>query len=367
MRVLHVIDSLNRGGAEVMLTAMAPRFRTRGVTCDVMALVRRASPLERLLVDRGVHLRYTDVSKLYSPRQIFALSKLLDGYDLIHVHLFPAQLWTVMAAARSRWSAPLVTTEHNTENARRRWWWFRTADTWMYSHYKGIACISEAVRNNLVRWCPDTAERIVVIPNGIPLDEFENAQAAELADVPSDVVRLLFVGRFMAQKDHATLLRALVAVPNAHLLLVGDGPLRLQLEQMARSLGIRNRITFLGWRQDVAAVLKASDIYVHPTHSDGFGIAACEAMAAGLPVLASDVPGLAQLVAGAGILFPEGDDKALAHHLNALIRSSDRQREMSQASLRRARQFSVENTVDGYIRMYESVLQASVTQVAEAR
>jgi glycosyltransferase involved in cell wall biosynthesis len=206
-----------------------------------------------------------------------------------------------------------------------------------------------------------------VIPNGIPLDEFENAQPAELADVPRDMIRLVFVGRCMAQKDHATLLRALVAVPNAHLLLVGDGPLRLQLEQMARLLGIRNRITFLGWRQDVAAVLKASDIYVHPTHSDGFGIAACEAMAAGLPVLASDVPGLAQLVAGAGILFPEGDDKALAHHLNALIRSSDRQREMSQASLRRARQFSVENTVDGYIRMYESVLQASVTQVAEAR
>ena len=68
------------------------------------------------------------------------------------------------------------------------------------------------------------------------------------------------------------------------------------------------------------AVLKASDIYVHSTDSDGFGIAACEAMAAGLPVVASDVPGLAQLVAGAGILFPPGDDKVLARHTNGFDR-----------------------------------------------
>ena len=79
---------------------------------------------------------------------------------------------------------------------------------------------------------------------------------------------------------------------------------------MAQSLGIAERVTFLGWRSDVASVLKASDIYVHSTDAEGFGIAACEAMAAGLPVVASDVPGLAQIVKGAGILFPAGDDKA---------------------------------------------------------
>ncbi|HEX3437648.1 MAG TPA: glycosyltransferase family 4 protein, partial [Pseudacidobacterium sp.] len=94
-------------------------------------------------------------------------------------------------------------------------------------------------------------------------------------------------------------------------------------------------------------------------HSDGFGIAACEAMAAGLPVVASNVPGLAQVVAGAGILFPPGDDKTLAQYLNALIESPEKQREMGRASLQRARQFSVENTVDCCIRMYESVLQDS--------
>jgi glycosyltransferase involved in cell wall biosynthesis len=366
MRVLHVIDSLNRGGAEVMLTAMAPRFRARGVTCEVAALLRRPSPLEHSLVDQQIRLQYTGVHRLYSPRQIAVLANVIDGYDIVHVHLFPAQLWTVLAAAWSRPHIPLVTTEHNTWNARRRWW-FRPLDRWMYPHYERIACISDATAESLTRWCPSVSEKITVIPNGIPLDKFENAQPATLADVPRDLTRLVFVGRFEAQKDHPTLLRALAAVPAARLLLVGDGPLRHQLEQMAQSLGIKNRVSFLGWRSDVAAVLKASDIYVHSTHSEGFGIAACEAMAAGLPVVASDVPGLAQLVAGVGLLFPDADDKALARHLITLMKSPAQRREMSRTGVQRARQFSVENTVDRCIQMYESVLGTRVPQAEEVR
>jgi glycosyltransferase involved in cell wall biosynthesis len=154
-------------------------------------------------------------------------------------------------------------------------------------------------------------------------------------------------------------LRALAQVPQAQLLLVGDGELRTQLEAMARSLCITDRVVFLGRRTDVAGVLKASDVYVHSTHSDGFGIAACEAMAAGLPVIASDVPGLAELVRGAGVLFPVGDDHALARELTAVLSSPQRWREMSAASQQRAKCFSIEKTVDAYVEMYESVSQPS--------
>ena len=356
MRVLQIIDSLNLGGAEVMLTAMAPRFRTRGVACDVVVLLRTSSPLEPAFQEQNVILRYTNVTKLYSPRQIFSLAKLMHGYDIIHVHLFPAQVWAILAAVCSHSNVPLVSTEHNTWNNRRDWP-LRRFDQWMYSYYKQIACNSEATAEELVRWCPNIATRIRVIPNGIPIRAFEDAEPIELPNIPSDAARIIFVGRFDPQKDHATILRALPSVLNAHLLLVGDGPLRPQLQEMAHSLGIADRITFLGRRNDIPGLLKASHLYVHSTTSDGFGIAACEAMAAGLPVLASDVPGLAQLVLGAGILFPVGDDKALARHLTTLIESPELRSEMSQASVRRARQFSIEHTVDGCIRMYESVLQ----------
>ncbi len=363
MRVLQIIDSLKLGGAEVMLTAMAPRFRTRGVVCDVGVLKRTQSPLERSFREQNVTLFYTNVSRLYSPRQIFSLTKFIAGYDIIHVHLFPAQLWAALAVASLGTGTPLVSTEHNT----RHRWRMRRFDQWMYSFYQHIACISDATAEELVRWCPTTAGKISVIPNGIRLDACETARSAKLPNVPRDVTRLIFVGRFDTQKDHDTILRALVSVPNAHLLFVGDGPKRAKLEGLAQSLGVAQRVTFLGRRTDVAAVLKASDIYVHSTNSDGFGIAACEAMAAGLPVVASDVPGLAELVAGTGILFPVGDDKALAHHLVTLIESPGLRREMSQASVRRARQFSIENTVDGCIRMYQLVLRVGAAPVVETR
>jgi glycosyltransferase involved in cell wall biosynthesis len=161
------------------------------------------------------------------------------------------------------------------------------------------------------------------------------------------------------QKDHATLLRAAAIVPDMQVVLVGDGPLRPQLEQLAGDLGIAGRVVFLGHREDVAEVLKACDIYVHSTNAEGFGIAACEAMAAGLPVIASNVPGLADVVAGAAILFPRGDHETLAAELRMLVASPERRLQMSDAGLVRAQCFSIEKTVDDYMEMYRSALSAS--------
>jgi glycosyltransferase involved in cell wall biosynthesis len=356
MRVLQLIDSLPLAGAEVLVKDLAPRLRKRDIECDVAVLRKLGSTLELSLLHAGVPLLDTGVTKFYSPRQVLPLSKLMRDYDVVHVHLFPAQLWAVLAVKRLQPRVPLVTTEHNTWNARRRWW-LRPLDRWMYPHYQIIACNSEATADDLVRWCPGIANRIRVVPNGIPLEDFAEAHPAELNLDLQGKTLLTFVGRFEPQKDHQTILRALPMLPNVHLLLVGDGPMRPQLEGLAHSLGVMSRVTFLGKRTDVAQLLNASAIYVHSTHSDGFGIAACEAMAAGLPVIASDVPGLAQVVHGAGTLFPVGDHLALAREVQALLSSPERRQEMSKASRRRAQCFGIEKTVDGYLAMYESVLR----------
>jgi glycosyltransferase involved in cell wall biosynthesis len=356
MRVLQVIDSLAMGGAEVLLKDMTPLFRIRQIECDVVALRQTSSSLEYSLHAAGVSLYFTGVDGLYSPRHIFPLAKLMQRYDIVHAHLFPAQLWAAFATFRLKPRVPLVITEHSPWNRRRRPW-MRPLDTWAYSRYERIACISEITEEDLVRWCPCVAARTTLVPNGIPLEVFERSQAIELPMVPRDVPRLVFVGRFEPQKDQSTILRALVRVPDAHLLLVGDGPLRAEMEAVARLLGIAERVTFLGWRSDIPGILKASDIYIHSTNFDGFGIAACEAMAAGLPVLASNVPGLAQLVEGAGLLFPVGDDEVLAQQIAALIASPARRRQMCEDGRLRAKEFSIERTVDGYIDMYRSVLR----------
>ena len=361
MRVLQVIDSLRLGGAEVLVRDLAPRLLARGVGCEVAVLFQSSSPLEASLKAAGVSLHSTGVTNVYSPHQVRPLAKLMQSYDIVHVHLFPAQLWAVLGMSHRGTRVPLVTTEHATTNSRRRWW-LRPLDVWMYPHYECIACNSEATAAELVNWCPSISSKIRMIPNGVPLEAFETAQPAELPSVPRGVSRLVFVGRFELPKDHQTILRALAEVPHAHLLLVGDGPLRRRFEELALCLGVADRVTFLGHRSDVPQVLKASDIYIHSTTSDGFGIAACEAMAAGLPVIASDVPGLAQVVEGAGALFAVGDDRALAREIKALLASPERHRQMSQASRERARCFSIERTVDAHVEMYQSVLRTNIQE-----
>ena len=360
MRVLQVIDSLRIGGAEVLVCSMAPRFLRRGLDCDVLVLSRSYSDLETSLQSAGVKLLDGGAIDLYSPRQTRVLASAMRGYDLVHVHLFPAQLWAVLAA-RVQPVPALVTTEHNTWNARRRWW-LRPLDAWMYPRYQQIACNSEATAESLALWCPRVKGQLRVVSNGIVLDTFANSEAAELSGFGEGKVRAAFVGRFEAQKDHATLLRALRLTPRVHLLLLGDGPLRPQLEKLSRDLGVSDRITFMGVRSDVARVLKACDFYVHATTSDGFGIAACEAMAAGLPVIANDVPGLAQVVQGAGILVPVGDHESLAREMNRVAGSPEKRQQMAEASRRRARDFSIERTVDCYLEMYESVLHRTPRQ-----
>jgi glycosyltransferase involved in cell wall biosynthesis len=99
-----------------------------------------------------------------------------------------------------------------------------------------------------------------------------------------------------------------------------------------------------------------ADIYVHPAAFEGFGIAAAEALTAGRPVVASNVPGLAQVVGDAGILVPPGDPLTLAREVRNLMNSPDRCQQLSQAAVERGRRFSIENTVAAYVDLYSSVL-----------
>ncbi len=356
MRILQVIDSLNLGGAEVLVKEMSPRLRRLGYECDVVVLLRSGSAIETSLEAAGVPLHDTGVNKIYSIRQVLPLARLIKSYDIVHVHLFPAQLWTILAARIGK-RVPLVTTEHGS-NSRRQHAWLRPFDAWMYRQFRAIACVSQATAEEFVKWCPQVASKTRVIPNGVVLESFATAEPAKLDMGTTAVLKVVFVARFELPKDHATLLRAFAKIKtrNAQLLLVGDGPLRPQVHHLACELGIEARVTFLGLRNDVPRILKAADVYVHSTTSEGFGIAACEAMAAGLPIIATDVPGLSDVVGNAGVLVPIGDDEALARELQSVLASPDRRLKMRRLGQERVKLFSIERTAELHAHLYRSVL-----------
>ena len=354
MRVLQVIDSLELGGAEVLLGELVPRLRQRGVRVSVALLTRFDTRLERALQEVPDCEIFGKRRNVRSPLQVAWLARLFGGFDLVHSHLFPAQFWVAAAAALGRNRAKLVTTEHahsNNRRGKRAWYW---PDRWMYARYDSIVCNSQATADALTGWIPAARPKTVIIPNGIAFHRF----AHTTADSPSrDYPVAIFVARLDPQKDHVTLLKALARVPKLRLQLVGDGSLRTDLKNFAALTGVRDRVQFLGWRDDVAALLQQADFYVHSTHSDGFGIAVVEAMAAGLPVIASAVPGLSWVVGDAGILCKPGDEVELAAQMSRLANDARLRQELSAKGKTRARQFDIESTANAHLRLYESLVE----------
>jgi glycosyltransferase involved in cell wall biosynthesis len=363
MRVLQVINTLLPGGAEMLLQSLAPRFQKRHIECSIYMLRSYDTTIERALRSKGLKVYAPLDVSVYSPRHIAPLAAHLrtHEYDLVHVHLFPSQLWTVLAAQRIRKNLPLVTTEHNTYSRRRRKI-YRPVDRWMYSHYRSIACISRATEEKLHQWIPDLRSEIRQCPNGIDVDEFAKLprqSKSRLFSLPEEAQVILSVGRLELQKDHKTTIRALTLLDDVHLVIVGVGPMLGELQDLGRQLGVANRVHFLGRRDDVPVLLKAADAFVQSSLFEGFGIAALEAMASGLPVVATWVPGLAQVMGDAGLLFEVGDHQQLANQLRLLLHNDDLRTDIAEACKDRAKAFSIEKTADCYQQLYRESVEAA--------
>jgi len=200
------------------------------------------------------------------------------------------------------------------------------------------------------------AERVITVHNGIP-----DLPASHRADPSGSPPRLVMVARFMAQKDHTTLLRALVgltAIP-WEMDLVGDGPLMADAQQLAQSLGLSERVKFLGQRLDVGAILSRSQVFLLVTNWEGFPLSILEAMRAGLPVVATAVGGIGESVEDGetGLLVPRGDVSALQERLGRLLVSAELRARLGQnGRARYERSFTLERSVEQTVAVFRGAL-----------
>lgn len=223
-------------------------------------------------------------------------------------------------------------------------------------------CVSRGVFDftaHRVHW---PRSRLSVVFNAVETDRFDAARHADRATlgVPEDALLILFIGRLDEQKAPMDLLEAFgkvaAAQPDAHLLLVGQGPLRDALERRAGQVGLAGRVHLTGWRPDVPELLKAADLFALPSRWEGMPNAVLEAMAAGLPVVATRVEGSTELVCHGrtGMLVEPGDCDGLAEALLALAQSRCRCAAMGQAGRARvAEEFTLARMVGSYERLYE--------------
>ena len=359
MKILQVITSLQTGGAEKLIVDVVPKYKHLGLDVDVLLFDGKDTPFKRQLENAGIKVFSLGYGgSVYNPLYILKLMPYFRKYDIVHTHNTAPQLFAALGSVLC--SVVLCTTEHTTSNRRRDWKWYRPIDKWMYSRYKKVICISDSTEENLRKSIDCNSDKICTIYNGIDFESYDKASPIAKDSITPDINRkvIAMVAGFRYQKDQETLIRAMSYVPkDVELWLIGDGERRTIIEQCVKEKGLENRVRLLGIRNDIPSILKTVDIVVQSSHWEGFGLAAVEGMAAGKPVVASNVAGLSQVVSNAGVLFPLGDDKALADILNKLLTDYKYYNTVKGRCVKRAHKFDISKMVYKYCQVYQSLLE----------
>jgi glycosyltransferase involved in cell wall biosynthesis len=174
-----------------------------------------------------------------------------------------------------------------------------------------------------------------------------------------DTPLAISIGRCDTPKDYESSIRAVATVKDLHLVIVGDGVLLPRLRRLAQNLAIAHRVHFLGHRNDVIALLKGADFFIQASRWEGFGIAAVEAMAVGLPVIVTDVPGLGDVVGEAGLKFRPGDETSLAACISRMLHDTVLRSQMAIASHARSLEFDIRSTSRQHADLYRLLLSTN--------
>lgn len=363
MRLETVISEMGVGGAERVVVELLRDAAARG---DDLGLLANPGPLDRELADLA-----TERSPLPTQRSAGALARATTASwrfarrfkpDIVHAHNVRvaglARIGSQLARPLRR--PPLVATYHGVPlaevaSAARV---LRLADA--------VVCVSEGLREQLA--AAGVSQRLLsVIPNGVPdavpLGATERERIDAELGLGDGAPVVSIVGRLVPQKEHERFLHAAKRLteegPPAHFLVVGDGALRQQLEQQADALGLNSQVRFTGVRDDARALISRSDLIVFSSAWEGLSIVALEALAAGVPVVSTDVAGMRELLSGgAGQIVPH-DDEALAAAIGKLLRDPDlRARTGAEGRRLHGERYSTARMTGAYREIYERLLAA---------
>jgi glycosyltransferase involved in cell wall biosynthesis len=388
LKVLRIIARLNVGGPARHVVLLDQGLRARGYHTLLVhgAVGAGEASLEHLARSGGLHvLMLAELGprlSFFSDARAFAKLVTLtfrETPDVIHTH-------TAKAGALGRLSAALY---NATRPRRRRALVVHTFHGHVLNGYFGavgnalvrmteralatltdcIITISPLQRVDIVsRFRVARESRVTMIPLGLDLQALLTATAepSRLRDdlgIPSGHIVFGFVGRFVPIKDLVTLVHAFASVvavvPNARLLMVGDGPMRAEIETAAERAGIATRLHFSGWIEDLVSVYGAMDVCVLPSLNEGTPVALIEAMASGKPVVATAVGGVPDVIddGRTGLLVPARNASALATAMIALAEDGGRRTQMGQSGrCDVANRFTHVRLVDDIDRLYSDRL-----------
>ena len=369
IRVLHVIPTLVRGGAEKQLTLLATRLPRDRFDVHVTVLTH-SGPYEQTLREAEVPLHFVNKTWKVDPGAYLRLRRHISSLqpDIVHTWIFAANCYGRQAAFTAGVKHVLAG-----ERCVDRWkvWHELALDRYLARRTERIVTNSSGVRDFYAQHgiAPD---KFVIIPNGMtPLPASLLARDALLRELglPGDARLIGAVGRLWPQKRYKDLIWAAdllkVVRPDTHLLIIGEGPHRWRLERYRAQIEITDRVHFLGLRDDVPQLLPHFECLWLGSAYEGQSNAVLEAMAAGLPVIATDIPGNRDLVVPqeTGYLVPVGDRAAFARWTSVLLDDPEQARRLGEAGRQRIHDhFSVEQMVDRHASLYAELVQNADTR-----
>jgi len=367
-RILHIIYSLYRGGAERLIETQAlqgDRGRFEYLACsitgggDLVEAIEAAGASVFLMQKR----RRGDLAVI--PRIARLIER--ENVDILHLHNAPGAFWGTLSALCSRRKVPIVRTEHQPWQPHNYPRIYRLFHPVLAKRASRIICVSGYVRNSHEERFPGLAGRYTTVLNGVRIDAFSNLperrEARALFKLPPDTPVVGTVGRLVPVKNQRLLIDAFALVhaemPDAHLAILGDGPLSESLATYAADLRLSNDISFVKSSPSAEVFLSCLDAFVLSSNSEGMPLTLLEAMAAGVPVAATGVGGIPEVIENGtdGYIVPPSSSELLARVISSLLSHPGEAHEMGRkARAKVERLFSAERTVREIERIYSELL-----------
>jgi len=344
IKVVHLTIGLDWGGAENLMAGVVTRLDPLRFDVRVLAL-QKDGPVGQRLRDAGIPVTTLDTADRWDARAYFRLRQYLarEKPHIVHSHLLRANL----LACLTRDDHTVVWHDHCTGE----WLPFalRFLEKKLIPQSSAVIVVSKNVEEQLRSRVPAIASRIRIVPNAVETRLWKALAPADKIylrrnawGLGADHLIVGFVGRLDERFKGITFLLKSIArlkpsLPQLRLVMVGGGPDREMLEKFSRELGLEGTVIFMGPRSDIPKIIPGFDVLALPSISEGFGIVLLEAMAASLPVVASRVGGIPEVVVDqeTGRLVPPGDPEALAEALKEILNDPEKRKRMGQKGLER--------------------------------
>jgi len=364
--ILHLITKLPIGGAERVLLNTVRNLDSRkfnSVVCCIMEEGELANEVKQLNVPL-ITLNLM-AKKGWDKQVVPALCKIIKekNIDLIHSHLYHANQYGRIAA--NKLNLPVIITVHNSYKQLK---FHRRVINWYLGRKTAaIIAVSDEIKQDIIFWDHISEKKIYVIANGIDIQRAQSSlskkEARAKLGLDQQKFILVCVGRLEKQKGHKYLLEALPLLNKENInplcLFVGEGRERSNLEEQAKQLDVLPQVRLFGARNDVADILKAADLYLMPSLWEGLSLALLEAMAANIPIIASDVSGMKQVLGDDfGIRIPPAQPSAIATAIVDALNNPDKVKQRAEyAAEFVSKNFCDQRMAENIAALYQKVIR----------